>query len=240
MTPVEAARVISKRFSSFNPRISQVTVSVTEFNFRSVYVLGGIASPGRYGFEEIPDLPAVLTIAGGPTGEAALSSILIVRPGSGSDGALTVDLEKAVSEGDLSSLPALRSGDLIWIPTASGYAGANRVSVLGQVTSPGMYAIGTETDVLDLILAAGGPTEEADLGRVRLMRPSVGVFTIDLHGYLERGERKLMPRPHRDDVLVVSEKSRFWSDLWNGFRDTVTAAAAVLAVYLAYERIVEE
>jgi protein involved in polysaccharide export with SLBB domain len=45
-----------------------------------------------------------------------------------------------------------------------------RVSVSGDVTSPGFYSIRTDTPVSDVIMTAGGPSGSADMGKVVLRR----------------------------------------------------------------------
>lgn len=241
----QAAALISKKLSTFNPRISQVTVRVAEFHSKSLFVLGEVARPGRYGFENIPDLVALLSEAGGFTEVAALSEVLILRTNPSSrdswkDGkTLRVDLENIVNDGNLSSLPSLRPGDVIWVPRRSGYAGGSKVSIYGEVNNPGVYTIGSNTDFLDLILLAGGPTQEADLGRVQLVRAVRGLVMVNLDSYMKRGERKAMPRLSPNDVVVVGRKSRFWSTLWNGFRETVVVVGSVASIYWIYERVQE-
>lgn len=245
MTPTRAADLISKKLSTFNPRISQVTVRVIEFNSKSLFVLGEVATAGRYGFENIPDLVAVLTEAGGPTEEAALSDIIVLRANpsrqdSSKNGrALTVDLEKIINGGNLNLLPSLKPGDLIWVPRVSSRLGANRVSIFGEVNTAGVYTIGSDTDLLDLILLAGGPTEEADLGRVKLIRTMKGSVMINLGSYLRKGEKNMIPRLNPDDIVVVSRKSRFWSNLWNGFRETVMVLGTLVGIYLVYQTVEE-
>ncbi len=246
MHPTQAAALISRRLSTFNPRISQVTVRVTEFNSKSLFVLGEVTRPGKYGFENIPDLVAVLSEAGGASEMAALSEILILRANpSPQDSwkntrALPVDLESIINEGNLDLLPSLKPGDLIWVPRRSGYVGGKRVSIYGEVRTPGVYTLGSNTDFLDLILLAGGPTEEADLGRVELRRTMKGLVTIDLDSYLKEGGRGMIPRLNPGDVVVVSRKDRFWSTVWSGFRETVMVLGSVASIYWVYRRIQEE
>jgi polysaccharide export outer membrane protein len=243
MHPTQAATLVSRRLSTFNPRISQVTVRVAEFHSKSIFVLGEVASPGKYGFEVIPDLVAVVTEAGGFTEAAALSELLIVRASDSSPDSwkerktLRLDLENIVNEGNLHLLPTLRPGDVVWVPRRSGYAGGNRVSIYGEVYNPGVYAIGSNADFLDVILLAGGPTEQADLGRIRLMRAAKGFVMVDLDSYLKRGERNLIPRLNPNDVVVVSREKEFWPRLWDGFREAVIVLAAVAEIYWIYDRL---
>lgn len=239
MTPAQAAELISRKLSVFNPRISQVAVKIVEFNAQSVFVLGEVRSPGRYGFETIPDLVTVLSEAGGTTEEATLSEVLILRKHPSESRGVTVDVEGIVNEKNLSLLPPLKPGDLIWVPGRGSRVGRNRVSVVGEVHSPGTYAIGSGTDLFDLILLAGGPTEEADLGRVKVLQSTGKAFVINVDSYLVRGERSKMMRLNPDDIVIVGRRSKFWSTVWNGFREVVTVLGAVASLYLIYNTLTE-
>jgi polysaccharide export outer membrane protein len=239
ITPAEAADLISRRFMTFNPRISQVAVRVTEFNSKSLYVLGEVADPGRYSFERIPDLVTVLSEAGGVNAAAALSEILILRTDSLRGRSLGVDVENLINQGNLSSLPGLRPGDVIWVPRRDGHVGESKVSIFGQVNNPGMYTIGSNTDLLSLILLAGGPREEADLGKVRLMRTGRGSTTINLDSYLDSGEGDVIPRLNPGDIIVVNKRSRFWSVAWGVFRETLAILGAGASLYLIYDTLQE-
>ena len=54
-----------------------------------------------------------------------------------------------------------------------------RVSVSGDVASPGFYSIRTDTPVSDVIMTAGGPSSTADMGKVVLRRGSSVVVKKD-------------------------------------------------------------
>jgi hypothetical protein len=59
------------------------------------------------------------------------------------------------------------------------------VSVLGSVRSPGRYEISRTIDLLNLLAVAGGTSENADLGDVRLYR------ILDVGGRVERRELRI-------------------------------------------------
>ena len=58
-----------------------------------------------------------------------------------------------------------------------------RVSVLGQVRSPGLYPVDPGTSLLQLITIAGGPIENADLRKTRVVRDG-RAYTVDLESAL--------------------------------------------------------
>jgi len=58
-----------------------------------------------------------------------------------------------------------------------------RVSVLGQVRTPGLYPVDPGTSLLQLITIAGGPIENADLRKTRVVRDG-RAYTVDLESAL--------------------------------------------------------
>jgi hypothetical protein len=79
--------------------------------------------------------------------------------------------------------------------------------IWGQVIKPGLYIVPDDTDLLALISLAGGPTEDAKLSKVRIIRPtSEGekVIFIDLKSYIETGDEKLIPILKPGDTVILS------------------------------------
>lgn len=79
-----------------------------------------------------------------------------------------------------------------------------RVSVLGQVTRPGVYDLPLGATVLDALAAAQGLTPEAGLAEARLIRQQDPPIVIDLERLL-RGETGLNQRLEDGDAVVVPE-----------------------------------
>jgi protein involved in polysaccharide export with SLBB domain len=59
--------------------------------------------------------------------------------------------------------PVICEGDGIYVPQV-----ISQVSVLGEVGRPGVYRVERGATLMDVIAAAGGPTERADMGAVRV------------------------------------------------------------------------
>ena len=237
-TPSGLGREIARRLSNFNPRISQVTVRVVGYRSRSVSVLGEVASPGRYGFAEIPDLLAVLGEAGGPTPEARLSEVVIVHGDGNGETREVVDLERYIEAGEPSSLPGLRPGDTVFVPGATEGAslGRNVVYVYGEVRDPGIYPLSDGADVVEALLMAGGTTEQADDSDVKVISRSSHVrpLQIDVPKLMNQGSMDSVPKLRPGDTVVVGRRSEFWSGFWDRSREVTLIVSAVASLYFSY------
>jgi len=78
MTPVELTGLISKQYEEIL-REPEVTVIVKEFGGSTVYVLGEVKTPGGYPLQRSMTTLRALTVAGGPTEEANLGSVMLIR-----------------------------------------------------------------------------------------------------------------------------------------------------------------
>jgi hypothetical protein len=80
------------------------------------------------------------------------------------------------------------------------------VQVWGQVNRPGRYRVPVATDVVGLLSYAGGPTEDAALSRVKLVRGSFGpgqTMKVNVSKYTGQADKSLMPMLEQGDVVVV-------------------------------------
>lgn len=121
------------------------------------------------------------------------------------------------------------------------------VHVMGEVMNPGEYRVTDDTDVLELISKAGGPTRFANMGGVYLRRrepfdsvPKVGdekLVECDLTSYLKNKNEPAPPLLYPDDVVTVPRnKMAKWSTAFVLVRDI----AVVVSTYLIYLNIVED
>ena len=237
MTPKQLGDKLGERISSFLRQAAAVTVTVKEFNSRSVFVSGAVAKPGRYGFEHIPGLIDVLSQAGGALPGADLSQVQIFRKGAAGRRTLYADVASALRDGVGVGLPELEPGDAIVLQGAVGYdnaAGAG-VGILGEVAKPGLYPVGASQDLWALIAAAGGPTVKGDLGSVRvIMRQGGGqvVATINLRDVLKRGARSPVAVRPGDVVFVGSSSSTARGKSWDGFQQVLVISRDLLNLVL--------
>ncbi|MBI5806224.1 SLBB domain-containing protein [candidate division TA06 bacterium] len=80
------------------------------------------------------------------------------------------------------------------------------VQIWGQVSKPGRYRVPVTTDVVGLISYAGGPTEDAALSRVKLVRGTFGsgqTQKVNISKYTGKADRSLVPMLEQGDVVIV-------------------------------------
>ncbi|MDD3643398.1 MAG: SLBB domain-containing protein, partial [Candidatus Krumholzibacteria bacterium] len=234
----EAEDAVLRAVRETYPSVQRVVLSLlAEGSRRSIYVHGEVLNPGKYEFTENPSVWEALREAGGATPQAALQTVRIIRAEGEGRRTLLVDLQSVIENGNFESLPTLRPGDTVIIPERSiVYSGGGAVRVIGGVVTPGPYNLTGDRSLIDAILAAGGPTEGANLKKVNIIRRMADggqiTITVDFAKYLDDGDVRHNPVIYPDDAVHVPVKTsagawtldpRFWLA-------AVTAFAAVYAV----------
>ena len=218
LTPAQLRDTIEGRISLLDVKVTQVSVSVKEFGSKVVYVTGGVVTPGKYYFEVIPNVWQIILEAGGPLATAQLDKVAIVHSGGSNEGQIAyLNVSKALESGDTDSFPQIYPGDTIHIPTidpdnqmatvTSPLQQSGVVYIWGAIRNPGIYNIQENMDLMEAIVLAGGPTETADLKRVRLYfrgRSQAEQAVVNMNNYLNRS----YPLPlmiHSGDAIYISE-----------------------------------
>ena len=236
-SPSNLGSYLTERYQLIDPSITEVLVSVVEYNSRTITVVGEVRSPGPYGFVEIPDLWAVLLTAGGPRADADLSQVQIVRgkPQPGEPGSITIDLSAGIAATRNGTLPQLYPTDKIFVPSADDVPiGDQDFQIIGAVRAPGTYRISVATNVIEAISASGGPDANADMSNVYLTR-TVGQSTrswrLNMEDYLFAAQTPVNLDLLAGDTITVPERSPFlrsFSAVW-GLIVPVISIAVTLA-----------
>ena len=92
-----------------------------------------------------------------------------------------------------------------------------KVSIWGEIGSPGMYSIPEGSDVVLLVTIAGGPTKDAAVSKIRVVRsfPEPVVIYINLNDFFKTGRRDKIPELCPGDMIYV-ERTRF-----RAFKETI-------------------
>ena len=163
----------------------QITVGIGEYRSQKVYIVGEVRTPGAYNLSGDTRLVELLALSGSTLPTASGEVVVVRTPGAGVIGAaldtpprgpaaaddgdedgsaIRIDL-RALEGGDLTQNVALRSGDTVFVLRAEN------VYVFGQVRTPGAYPLRDKhTTVLQALSLAGGTTERASSGRIRIVR----------------------------------------------------------------------
>jgi protein involved in polysaccharide export with SLBB domain len=110
-------------------------------NASSVLLMGAIVRPGPLPFDQAPDLVTAVIRSGGPTTDAKLSEVQVIRQSGARVMRLRVDLDRYFEKGDMAGNPRLEPGDTVFLPrestgrsNAMTYVGA-ATAVIGLISS---------------------------------------------------------------------------------------------------------
>ena len=193
---------------------------------RAIKVIGAVKNPGRYEWGDEMSFLDILAHAGGPTPDADMSQVRVIKQGETKRMA-PFDLDRFITEGgDFSLLPKVGAGDTIIISERPRDVIDNKarwlrqsqnssIYVFGQVGQPGRYAFNNKLHFLDILSAADGPNQHADIHHIKITHRNgfqSKVTTLDLGLYFETGDETLLPRVKAGDTIYVPERDKPWLD----------------------------
>ncbi|MGL4501488.1 MAG: SLBB domain-containing protein [Planktothrix sp.] len=219
---------------------------------RTVAIMGEVRRPGSYVVkggttelerlsEGLPTVTRALQLAGGVTATADIQRIQLRRRSTaGTQLTYNIDLWQFLQTGEITLDPIVQQGDMIVIPSginrnslearqiAESNFAANldtprTVTVVGQVTNPGIYvvsggdSIGSQPPfgsrpeglptVSRAIQLAGGITPEADIRRIQIRRSTktggTQIFNVDLWQLLQTGDSDQNPIVEDRDSIII-------------------------------------
>jgi len=207
------AEELSAAYSKASIERAFVTVQITAYGPRTVYVIGEVLEGGK-SLEITP--PAKLTVtqavssAGGFTDSAELRRVMVRREGAaGTMEEIAVDvLEIITGTKDARDLD-LEVGDTVIIPRSQP------VYVVGEVKTPGMYQVGTHSALRcsEVLGKAGGLAETAERALVQVFRRSTGaestLLTVDMDAVYAgdfKADMEILP----GDMVVVARRHKIY------------------------------
>lgn len=204
LTANEVDEILTNAFKKYikHPRIE---ILVKKYNSKSVLLLGQIntygyiqriCGPGRYNLKRKTTLLDLIVIAGGAIsgqehGNADLRRVEVVRKGK----SYTVSLYDVMFKGDNSQNIIIDDGDIVTVPELPTYG--ERVYVLGEVASQGIYRLKDAHDLLAAISIAGGTTRVAVDSEVKIIR-----------GYVENNREPIILSANYNQILKKGDISQ--------------------------------
>jgi len=194
---------------------------------RAVKVIGEVVRPGRVEWSDEMDLMDLLAHVGGPTRRADTTRIEVVSASQNnkSNKMRLFDLDAFIKRGaPHSELPDISAGAIVrvhdlpqdpsdnksqWVRQSSD----SSIYVFGQVNAPGRYRFTNEMHFLDILSAADGPTQSADIHNIRITHRDKRysrVSKLNLSLYFETGDESLLPKVTTGDTIYIPEKDRNW------------------------------
>ena len=204
LTVREIEQQLTQRLLDGYVRQPRVTVEVSQFRSRKVFILGEVRTPGQYALDGDVTLLEVLALAGALTESAGDQvSIRRAKEPSAAVGALLPDDPQSVEvvrvsmadlqSGRLSSNLMLEDGDTIIVPAAP------RVFVTGHVRTPGAVVLRGRLTVQQAIALAGGLTERGSTRGMKIRREVAP-------GRFEEINVKLTDYVQPNDTVIVRQR----------------------------------
>lgn len=129
LTPTELQEKITEKLFKFVKEIPSVTVTVLEYNYYRIYVLGAVRKPGLYPFKGRMTALEAVALAGNYADNAVLKSVQVVRVDKDDPTVakvITINLARVIHRGDVSQDIKLRTNDIVFVPS-SFMSGINKV-----------------------------------------------------------------------------------------------------------------
>ena len=191
LTPGELDSVLTEKLTEYYKEPPRIDVIVTAYNSKKVSLLGaifravGATGPGRFGLRGKTTALDLILEAGGPEMDAMLETVRLTRGGH----TYTLNLQRALYEGDPSDNVILEGNDMLFVPGAGQIS--KKALILGEVGSPGIYEFEEDVSVLEAILRAGGFTSDAVKQNMKIVRgdpENPEMLTINIDGILHEAD----------------------------------------------------
>lgn len=130
MTPSELDTIITETYSEIIVE-PEVSVIISQFQKRLIYVMGEVGAPGGYPIEEVPSLLSALSTAHGPSEEAKRNSVLVMRRVAPDHVVgIQVDLTQLLDQHRFDLDIPLRPNDIVYVPRSALREASDFISTL--------------------------------------------------------------------------------------------------------------
>lgn len=199
--------------------LSSATIYIAEQQIL-VSVQGYVNSPGEYTLTKSADIQMAIHAAGGLRAGAQLNNLFIKR---GSE-KVPFNYKSFLDSGDESLLPALKSLDTIFVPASplvgnieqefdanklanagDSADGRTAIKVFGEVNAPGSFSFKPNTDLVDVIMRAGGVTRYASVEQIRVISDNTPNL-FNLKAYLDSGDISMLPNLTPGTTIFVPKQ----------------------------------
>ena len=174
-------------------RGTNVQVSLGNIRSISVILIGEVTKPGTYTLPSLATAFNALYSAGGPNTNGSYRQIEIIR---NNRIIRTLDIYDFLTKGDQKNNVGLQDQDIIRIPSYRTH-----VEMTGEVKNPAIFEVLPGETLSDIIKFAGGFTDQAYTGRIKVLQVSdqqrriTDVIENDFKNYVPlRGDKYIIDR----------------------------------------------
>ncbi|MFT4925744.1 MAG: protein involved in polysaccharide export with SLBB domain, partial [Phenylobacterium sp.] len=183
----------------------------------------------------------ILTAAEGPNDKADIHNIRVTHRNRKTAKVSQLDLGQYFERGDESLLPAVMSGDVIFVPSKNkmwlNESKDQTVRVLGAVNNQGRYRFDQSMTILDLLAQAGGLSPTASASDIVVVNAACcgdgtrKVTNFDLMDFSDSGDFSQLPELHKGDtVYVLHREDNTWNKVVDGIQETLSVLSILKIV----------
>lgn len=221
---VPASSLLGNVQTKFDPKA--VSTTTDGGDSETILLFGEVSQPGAINWTAQLNLFDLIALAGGPNTKADLSKVKILSKTADNQVEHQLfNLAKFMSTGgDLTKVPVLKPFDMVIIPQKSdidyqyeaqwlNQSIENSIYLMGQFNAPGRYKVNDDMHFLDILAAARGPNDKADIHNIRITHREndrTHVTYLDLGEYFETGNDILLPKVNAGDVIYIPDIGRSW------------------------------
>lgn len=185
-----------------------------------INIQGYVKQPGEYTLNDGDSVQLALYAAGGLRSGAQLNRLQLRR----ADKLTTFNYKAFLDSGEQSLLPSLQSLDTLFIPASpmvgnieqefdpaklsqAGDAadGKKAIKVFGEVNSPGTFSYKSGSNLVDVLMRAGGVTRYAGVEQIRVISKNQPAL-FNLKRYLDTGDSSLLPPLEVGSTIFVPKQ----------------------------------
>jgi polysaccharide export outer membrane protein len=243
LTADQASLTLKNKLRLFYPTLDTVDLEVTRSGALKVYVIGKVSRPGLMTFSGTPSLWEVLRAAGGVDDQGDLRGARVIREENGVPRVTMVDLsgildgkafpDFVLKDGDTLIIPALLEG-IPTVPSADG------VKVFGGVAVATIVPITEPMPMLDVLMLAGAPAENAQKKEIYWVHEDGGraqSTLVNLELFLKEGNPAGNPLVYPGDTLHVTYRKTPWTQ---SVTFVLVSLASLVTILIGYDRLVND
>ncbi len=229
-----------------------------------IQVLGYVVTPGWYLLPENAGIQGAFVAAGGMIDGSILNEVNLYRTmynlKSAEQKTILVDMFTFLTSTDYNILPQIKSKDIIVVPMTPRLGSIKRtlgaytppqekletdteekIRVAGMVRNPSMLEPVKGSNLLDVLISAGGTTTSADLQHIFLVKKlkdgNYRSKVVDLEKFIENKNFQDIPFVGAGETIYVPEQRKTWLfKAWKGsidfLKDLLYLVSAFSTLYL--------
>jgi protein involved in polysaccharide export with SLBB domain len=220
-----------------------------------INVMGQVTRPGAYPATNETRLLNAIYQAGGFAEESSIEDVMLIRNENGEFTKKKVNIKEFMVSGNVEFNPLLVKGDIIYVPLSSKakqiptihemFLTAMQISIIGEINKPDIYNVSDNASVLDILKLAGGPTTNAELKKVVIIRKLAGsnspksLQKFNLQRILTKGELESLPKLITGDTIFIpkKEETTVWGTIVKKTSEISTVISVILTIYLIIDRL---